>query len=347
MTTLENDTLIRALLRQPTPYTPVWLMRQAGRYLPEYNATRARAGDFLSLCKTPALATEVTLQPLARFPLDAAILFSDILTIPDAMGLGLSFAEGAGGPRFARPVRDERAIGRLAVPDPHGELRYVVDAVAEIRRALRGRMPLIGFAGSPFTLACYMIEGGSSDDFRTVKQMLYQRPELLHRLLDVNARAVAAYLNAQIEAGADAVMVFDTWGGTLAHAAYLEFSLAYTTRVVAALLRERDAEDRHRGVPETKAKSRKTALTDSLTMANRGCAQFLWIKVWVTFSLSCNPPSRANQSPPHAPVLGSLSFTDQRVASIHRTTPHDRPCGIPRHAFVNKSSLGTGCALRD
>ena len=168
MTRLENDTLIRALLRQPTPYTPVWLMRQAGRYLPEYNATRARAGDFLSLCKTPALATEVTLQPLARFPLDAAILFSDILTIPDAMGLGLSFGEGEG-PRFARPVRDERAIGRLGVPDPHGELRYVVDAVAEIGRALAGRVPLIGFAGSPFTLACYMIEGGASDDFRTVK----------------------------------------------------------------------------------------------------------------------------------------------------------------------------------
>jgi uroporphyrinogen decarboxylase len=196
-------------------------------------------GDFLC-CKTPALATEVTLQP-PRFPPDAAILFSDILIVPDAMGLGLSFAEGEG-PRFARPVRDERAIGRLAVPDPHGELRYVVDAVAEIRRALRGRVPLIGFAGSPFTLACYMIEGGSSDDFRTVKQMLYQRPELLHRLLDVNARAVAAYLNAQIEAGADAVMVFDTWGGSLAHAAYLEFSLAYTTRVVAALVRERDGE---------------------------------------------------------------------------------------------------------
>ncbi len=241
MATLENDTLIRALLRQPTPYTPVWLMRQAGRYLPEYNATRARAGDFLSLCKTPALATEVTLQPLARFPLDAAILFSDILTIPDAMGLGLAFAEGEG-PRFARPVRDERSIGRLAVPDPHGELRYVVDAVAEIRRALRGRLPLIGFAGSPFTLACYMIEGGASDDFRTVKRMLYQRPDLLHRLLDVNARAVATYLNAQIEAGADAVMVFDTWGGALAHAAYLEFSLAYLTRVVAAVVRERNGE---------------------------------------------------------------------------------------------------------
>jgi uroporphyrinogen decarboxylase len=239
MTALENDTLIRALLRQPVPYTPVWLMRQAGRYLPEYNATRARAGDFLSLCKTPALATEVTLQPLARFPLDAAILFSDILTIPDAMGLGLSFAEGEG-PRLARPVRDDRAAARLAVPDPHGELRYVVDAVAEIRRALQGRVPLIGFAGSPFTLACYMIEGSGSEDFRTVKRMLYQRPELLHRVLDVNARAVETYLNAQIEAGADAVMVFDTWGGTLSHAAYLEFSLAYTTRVIAGLMRERD-----------------------------------------------------------------------------------------------------------
>ncbi len=237
----ENDTLLRALLRQPVPYTPVWLMRQAGRYLPEYNATRARAGDFLTLCKTPALATEVTLQPLARFPLDAAILFSDILTIPDAMGLGLRFAEGEG-PRFERPVRDERAIARLGVPDPHGELRYVIDAIAEIRRALGQRVPLIGFAGSPFTLACYMIEGGGSDDFRTVKKMLYQRPELLHRVLDLNARAVAAYLNAQIEAGAQAVMIFDTWGGTLAHAAYREFSLDYLARVVAALLREHDGE---------------------------------------------------------------------------------------------------------
>jgi uroporphyrinogen decarboxylase len=237
----ENDVLLRALLRQPAPYTPVWLMRQAGRYLPEYNATRARAGDFLTLCKTPALATEVTLQPLARFPLDAAILFSDILTIPDAMGLGLRFAEGEG-PRFERPVRDERAIARLGVPDPHGELRYVVDAVAEIRRALAGKVPLIGFAGSPFTLACYMIEGGASDDFRTVKKMLYQRPDLAHRLLDLNARAVASYLNAQIEAGAQAVMIFDTWGGTLAHAAYREFSLDYLARVVAALLREHDGE---------------------------------------------------------------------------------------------------------
>jgi uroporphyrinogen decarboxylase len=237
MARLENDTLIRALLRQPTPYTPIWLMRQAGRYLPEYNATRARAGDFLTLCKTPALATEVTLQPLERFPLDAAILFSDILTIPDAMGLGLAFADGEG-PRFARPVRDEAAVGRLAAPRPEAELRYVLDAVREIRRALRGRVPLIGFAGSPFTLACYMVEGGSSADFGTIKAMLYRRPDLLHRLLEVNARAVADYLNAQIEAGVQAVMLFDTWGGTLAHAAYLEFSLAYIRRVVGSLARE-------------------------------------------------------------------------------------------------------------
>ncbi|HKC45100.1 MAG TPA: uroporphyrinogen decarboxylase [Burkholderiales bacterium] len=241
MAKLENDTLIRALLRQPTRYTPVWLMRQAGRYLPEYNATRARAGDFLALCKTPAAATEVTLQPLERFPLDAAILFSDILTIPDAMGLGLSFVEGEG-PRFARPVRDEAAIARLAPPRPEAELRYVVDAVREIRRALASRVPLIGFAGSPFTLACYMIEGGASADFALVKKMLYQRPDLLHRVLDVNARAVADYLNAQIEAGAQAVMLFDTWGGTLAHAAYVEFSLAYIRRVIASLAREAGGE---------------------------------------------------------------------------------------------------------
>ena len=186
MTKLKNDTLIRALLRQPTEYTPVWLMRQAGRYLPEYNQTRSRAGSFLGLCKNPAYATEVTLQPLARFELDAAILFSDILTIPDAMGLGLYFAEGEG-PKFERPLRDEWAIRDLAVPDPGAELRYVIDAVGEIRRALDGSVPLIGFAGSPYTLACYMVEGGASDDFRTIKTMLYARPELLHRILEVNA----------------------------------------------------------------------------------------------------------------------------------------------------------------
>ena len=239
MAALRNDTLIRALLRQPTPYTPVWLMRQAGRYLPEYNATRARAGSFLALCKSPQLATEVTLQPLERFPLDAAILFSDILTVPDAMGLGLYFADGEG-PRFERTAADEASIARLAPPDPEVELRYVMDAVREIRRALDGRVPLIGFSGSPFTLACYMVEGRGSDDFRNVKRLVYSRPDLAHRLLEVNARAVADYLNAQIAAGAQAVMIFDTWGGTLAHHAYLEFSLAYIERVVGALVRERD-----------------------------------------------------------------------------------------------------------
>ena len=239
MPKLQNDTLIRALLRQPTPYTPVWLMRQAGRYLPEYNETRRRAGNFLALCKTPSLATEVTLQPLQRFRLDAAILFSDILTIPDAMGLGLYFAEGEG-PRFERPLRDEAAVGRLAAPDPAVELRYVIDAASEIRRALAGRVPLIGFAGSPYTLACYMVEGGASEDWRIIKTMLYQRPELLHRILRVNARAVAALLNAQIEAGAQAVMIFDTWGGSLSAPAYREFSLAYIAEVLAQLKRERD-----------------------------------------------------------------------------------------------------------
>ena len=237
MTKLKNDTLIRALLRQPTEYTPVWLMRQAGRYLPEYNQTRSRAGSFLGLCKNPGYATEVTLQPLARFELDAAILFSDILTIPDAMGLGLYFAEGEG-PKFERPLRDEWAIRDLAVPDPGAELRYVLDAVSEIRRALAGSVPLIGFAGSPYTLACYMVEGGASDDFRTIKTMLYARPDLLHRILEVNAQAVTLYLNAQIESGAQAVMIFDTWGGNLAHAAYREFSLAYLQRVIAGLKRE-------------------------------------------------------------------------------------------------------------
>jgi len=237
MTKLKNDTLIRALLRQPTEYTPVWLMRQAGRYLPEYNQTRSRAGSFLALCKNPGYATEVTLQPLARFELDAAILFSDILTIPDAMGLGLYFAEGEG-PKFERPLRDEWAIRDLAVPDPGDELRYVLDAVSEIRRALAGSVPLIGFAGSPYTLACYMVEGGASDDFRTIKTMLYARPDLLHRILEVNAQAVTQYLNAQIEAGAQAVMIFDTWGGNLSHAAYREFSLAYLQRIIAGLKRE-------------------------------------------------------------------------------------------------------------
>jgi uroporphyrinogen decarboxylase len=242
---LHNDTFLRACLRQSTPYTPMWLMRQAGRYLPEYNATRARAGSFMGLATSPAYATEVTLQPLERWPLDAAILFSDILTVPDAMGLGLSFAAGEG-PRFAHPLRDEAAVARLAVPDME-RLRYVFDAVRSIRQALvstdgegrrAGRVPLIGFSGSPWTLACYMVEGAGSDDYRLVKTMLYARPDLMHRILDVNAQAVAAYLNAQIDAGAQAVMVFDSWGGVLADAAFRRFSLHYTRQVVSALKRE-------------------------------------------------------------------------------------------------------------
>ena len=237
MTELRNDRLLRALLRQPVDVTPVWLMRQAGRYLPEYRATRARAGSFLALCQTPELACEVTLQPLARFPLDAAILFSDILTIPDAMGLGLSFSEGEG-PLFARPVRSLADIARLGAPDPEVELRYVLDAVRLIRRELAGRIPLIGFAGSPWTLATYMVEGGSSRDFARVKGLLYEQPELLHRLLDVTTAAVTAYLNAQVAAGAQALMVFDTWGGILTPRAYREFSLACLARIVAGLTRE-------------------------------------------------------------------------------------------------------------
>ena len=225
---------MRACRREPVPFTPIWLMRQAGRYLPEYNATRTKAGSFLALAKSPALATEVTLQPLERFPLDAAILFSDILTIPDAMGLGLQFTEGEG-PRFERPLRDERAIGALAAPDPAAELRYVLEAVRQIRRALAERVPLIGFAGSPFTLACYMIEGGASDEWRAVKAMRHARPELLHRVLQVNAQAVTAYLKAQIEAGIQVAMIFDTWGGMLPYEDYVPLSLDYTRRIVREL----------------------------------------------------------------------------------------------------------------
>ena len=237
MPRLKNDTLLRALAREPTDYTPVWLMRQAGRYLPEYNATRKRAGSFLDLCKNPGYATEVTLQPLARFPLDAAILFSDILTVPDAMGLGLYFVEGEG-PKFERTVRDEAAVAKLAAPDVDSSLRYVTDAVAQIRRALDGSVPLIGFSGSPWTLACYMVEGGGSDDHRTVKTLAFQRPDLMHRILEVNARAVTTYLNAQIEAGAQAVMLFDTWGGALSASAYKTFSLAYMRQVIDGLTRQ-------------------------------------------------------------------------------------------------------------
>ena len=236
---IHNDTFLRACLREPTTHTPVWLMRQAGRYLPEYKATRVKAGNsFMGLATNPELATEVTLQPLERYPLDAAILFSDILTVPDAMGLGLSFGAGEG-PRFAHPLRDEAAVAALQVPDLD-KLRYVFDAVRSIRVALKGRVPLIGFSGSPWTLACYMVEGAGSDDYRLVKTMLYRRPDLLHRMLAINADAVAAYLNAQIDAGAQAVMVFDSWGGVLADGAFQQFSLAYTRRVLAQLKTERD-----------------------------------------------------------------------------------------------------------
>lgn len=227
-----NDRLLRALRREPVDATPVWLMRQAGRYLPEYRATRARAGSFMGLATNPELACEVTLQPLARFDLDAAILFSDILTIPDAMGLGLSFVEGEG-PRLARPIRSAADVDRLSVPDMEGELRYVMDALRLVRRELDGKVPLIGFSGSPWTLACYMIEGGRSDNFSKIKAMAFSEPALLHRLLEVVTDAVIAYLGAQRAAGAQVLMVFDTWGGVLAPHFYREFSLRYLSRIAA------------------------------------------------------------------------------------------------------------------
>jgi len=234
---LKNDLLLRALLREPTPRRPIWLMRQAGRYLPEYRATRKRAGNFLAMCTNPEIACEVTLQPIDRYPLDAAILFSDILTIPHAMNLGLEFEAGEG-PTFAHPVRTAADIDKLPIPDPGRELKYVIDAVSLIRRELKGRVPLIGFAGSPWTVATYMVEGGGSKAFGRIKRMMYEAPHLLHRLLDLLARATVLYLNAQIAAGAQAVMVFDTWGGVLTPRQYEEFSLRYMAQIVAALTHE-------------------------------------------------------------------------------------------------------------
>ena len=231
---LINDRLLKALRRQPVDMTPVWIMRQAGRYLPEYRATRKRAGDFMTLCKTPELACEVTLQPLQRFDLDAAILFSDILTIPDAMGLGLRVVENMG-PQFARPLRSGEDIRKLRVPDVESDLRYVMDAVRLIKRELHGKVPLIGFAGSPWTIATYMIEGGSSKNFSLAKRMLYGQPDLMHRLLDVLSRSIIDYLNGQIAAGVDTVMIFDSWGGILSQAAYREFSLDYMQRIVQGI----------------------------------------------------------------------------------------------------------------
>jgi uroporphyrinogen decarboxylase len=243
---LDNDLLLRALLRQPTERTPVWLMRQAGRYLPEYRATRAKAGSFITLMSTPELACEVTLQPIDRYGFDAAILFSDILTIPHAMGLGLHFVEGEG-PRFERPVRSAADVARLAQPDPERDTGYVMDAVRLIRRELHGRVPLIGFAGSPWTLMCYMVEGGGSESFAKAKAMLRDDPKSAHQLLDLLARSVAAYLDAQSAAGAQALMIFDSWGGTLTPYDYREFSLQYMERIVSLLTREREG----RRVPVT------------------------------------------------------------------------------------------------
>ncbi|MBS6008787.1 MAG: uroporphyrinogen decarboxylase [Haemophilus parahaemolyticus] len=246
MTQLKNDRYLKALLREPVDMTPVWMMRQAGRYLPEYKATRAQAGDFMSLCRNADLACEVTLQPLRRYALDAAILFSDILTIPDAMGLGLSFGAGEG-PKFARPIEHKIQVDNLPIPDPEGELQYVMNAVRTIRRELKGEVPLIGFSGSPWTLATYMVEGGSSKAFTKIKKMMYADPQLLHALLDKLADSLILYLNAQIKAGAQAVMVFDTWGGVLAHEEYKTFSLQYMQKIVEGLIRENDG----RKVPVT------------------------------------------------------------------------------------------------
>lgn len=241
MTTLKNDRFLRALLREPVDTTPVWMMRQAGRYLPEYRETRARAGDFLSLCKNTDFACEVTLQPLRRYELDAAILFSDILTVPDALGLGLYFETGEG-PKFHKTVRTEQDVANLPKLNAKSDLAYVMNAVSTIRSALNGQVPLIGFSGSPWTLATYMVEGGSSKEFRFIKNMMYAQPEVLHALLDHLADSVIDYLNAQIDAGAQAIQIFDSWGGALAHREYVEFSLNYMTKIIAGLQREKDGQ---------------------------------------------------------------------------------------------------------
>ncbi len=264
MTILKNDRYLKALLREPVDMTPVWMMRQAGRYLPEYKATRAEAGDFMSLCRNADLACEVTLQPLRRYDLDAAILFSDILTIPDAMGLGLSFGPGEG-PKFTHSVETKSAVENLPIPDPEQELQYVMNAVRTIRRELKGEVPLIGFSGSPWTLSTYMVEGGSSKAFTKIKKMMYREPQLLHQLLDKVADSVILYLNAQIKAGAQAVMIFDTWGGALAHREYLDFSLQYMHKIVDGLIRENDG----RKVPVTLFTKGGGLWLEA--MANTGC----------------------------------------------------------------------------
>lgn len=269
MSPLKNDRYLRALLGQPVDYTPVWMMRQAGRYLPEYRELRAEAGSFMNLCKNPELACEVTLQPLRRFDLDAAIIFSDILTIPDAMGLGLYFEAGEG-PRFERPILQASDIAKLAIPDPELELGYVMDAIRTTRTALQGKVPLIGFSGSPWTLATYMIEGGSSKAFTKIKKMMYTDPKLLHQLLDKLADSVILYLNAQIKAGAQSVMIFDSWGGMLSHTSYVEFSLQYMQKIVAGLQRgQRPTEGTANYVPVTLFTKGGGLWLDKI--ANTGC----------------------------------------------------------------------------
>ena len=314
MSELNNDRFLKALMRQPVDRTPVWMMRQAGRYLPEYRATRAQAGDFMSLCKNTELACEVTLQPLERYELDAAILFSDILTIPDAMGLGLYFEEGEG-PKFRKPVRTEADIEQLKVVDTASDLSYVTDAVTMIRRELQGRVPLIGFSGSPWTLATYMVEGQSSRDFARAKTMLYTQPELMHQLLDKLALSVIDYLNAQIVAGAQVVQIFDTWGGALSHAAYQEFSLAYMQKIVSGLIKQADGRD----VPVILFTKGGGLWLEA--MADTGCQGWVWTGPWILVS-----PRRESETEWHCRVI----WTQRYCAQIR----HYRARGAAHFSFL-------------
>lgn len=343
MSELKNDRFLRALLRQPVDVTPVWMMRQAGRYLPEYRASRARAGDFMGLCMNPDMACEVTLQPLERYPLDAAILFSDILTIPDAMGLGLYFETGEG-PKFKKTVRTEADVNALKVIDPAKDLPYVTDAVRTIRRELNGRVPLIGFSGSPWTLATYMVEGGSSRDFRRAKEMLYSQPQVMHQLLDTLAESVIVYLNAQILAGAQAVQIFDSWGGALSHAAYQEFSLKYMQKIVDGLIREHDG----RQVPvilftkgggqwlESMANTSATALgldwTTDIGQARARVGNQVALQGNMDPSVLYAPPSRIREEV--ARILASYGAGSGHIFNLgHGITPEVNPENAG--AFIN------------
>ncbi|MDF2180395.1 uroporphyrinogen decarboxylase [Aliiglaciecola sp. CAU 1673] len=340
MQSLKNDRYLRALLRQSVDMTPVWMMRQAGRYLPEYRATRGHAGDFMSLCKNAELACEVTLQPLRRFELDAAILFSDILTIPDAMGLGLYFETGEG-PRFERPVSSMADVQKLPVPDPEDELGYVMDAVRTIRKGLQGQVPLIGFSGSPWTLATYMVEGGSSKAFTKIKKMAFSDPAALHLLLDKLADSVILYLNAQIAAGAQSVMVFDTWGGVLSPRDYLEFSLRYMHKIVDGLTRENEG----RRVPvtlftknggqwlEAIAATGCDALgldwTTDITDARRRVGDKVALQGNMDPSMLYAPPARIEQEVQH--ILAGFGHGEGHVFNLGHGIHPDVP---PEHAKV-------------